>query len=65
MIEGEGDGARVDAADAIKAAFSARSRSWYMAEPRGGKGALKSGGTEARGVTGLPRVPGASEEGPG
>ena len=65
VIEGEGDGAWVDAADAIKAAFSARSHSRYAAEPRGGWGALESGGTEARGVTGSPRVPSASEEGPG
>ena len=36
VIDGEGDGARVDAADAFKAAFSARSRSRYAAEPRGG-----------------------------
>ena len=46
VIEGAGDGARVDAAD-DKAAFSALRRALYAALLRGGRGAFKSGKTEA------------------
>ena len=59
VIEGAGDGARVDAAD-DKAAFSAMRHALYAALPRGSRGASESGKTEAQGVSASPRVPGAS-----
>ena len=67
VIEGEGEGARVEAADR-RAILASRRRMYAAIASLGfaGGGAVRSGRKEARGVTGLsPRVPGASEEGLG
>ena len=66
-IEGEGEGTREDAADSWAAWASVRIIATAIASLADiGGGAGTSVKEEARGVTGLtPRVPSASEEGPG
>ena len=65
--EGEGEGTREDAADSRAARASVRAiAAAIISSSDIGGGAEGSGRNEARGVTGsAPRVPGASEEGPG
>ena len=66
VTEGEGDGARVEPAlDSMRAERAMERAMAISIADIGGGGRLGSGKTEARGVSATPRVPSASEEGPG